>query len=625
MSGIVGILNLNGAPVDRDLLRRMTDFMTYRGPDAQQIWVHGNVGFGHAMLSTVDDAYDDRQPCTLDGEVWITADARIDGRADLIRELSSKGRSSLAAASDVHLILHAYHAWGEECVHHLLGDFSFGIWDGNRQRLFCARDHMGVKPFYYAHLNGSFIFSNTLDCVRLYPAVSEAFNDMAIADFLLFSVNRNPATTTFANVQRVPAAHCLTWSDSKLNVRRYWELSIPPEVRYRRPTDYVEHFREHMWAAVADRLRTQRVAVRMSGGLDSSSVAAVAREVLSKDGEPFDLRAHTLVFDRLIPDEERHYASLVAQALNIPIHILASDDYGLYDRYDQPELYRPEPLHGELGALHVDDSIQMAAYSRVVLTGWDGDSVLRENPSYHFRALARKRRFARLLLDLGRYVRSERDVPRIGIRTGLKRRLRFVPKPPVTTFPVWINPDFAERLNLRARWNEIKRDVPDSPVRPYAFRALTSPVWSYFFEICDPGASLFPLEFRYPFMDLRLINYLLSIPAVPWCTNKKLLREAMRGILPEVVRCRPKTPAAGHPMVENMRSGRYAWVDQFEPEPELAKYVERNSIPKLVGEEDATKLAVNSRPFSLNRWLQNSKRNGVHGGKCNDRFKYQLC
>src|SRR5206468_123742 len=99
-------------------------------------------------------------------------------------------------------LLRAYRTWGEDCVDHLLGDFAFAVWDGPQQRLFCARDHLGVKPFFYACLGQTVVFSNTLDCIRQYSAASEKLNDLAIADFLLFGLNQNPVTTSFADIQR---------------------------------------------------------------------------------------------------------------------------------------------------------------------------------------------------------------------------------------------------------------------------------------------------------------------------------------------------------------------------------------------------------------------------------------
>ena len=260
MSGIVGILNLDGSPVDGNLLARLTDFLAFRGPDARETWSQGAVGLGHALFQTVEDTRPDSQPLSLDGKVWITADARIDGRAELRQELSRHGCHDLEEATDAELILHSYLVWGEECVKHLLGDFAFAIWDGHRRRLFCARDHFGIRPFYYAQVGNCLIFSNTLNCVRMHPQVSDRLNDLAIADFLLFDCNQDQATTTFADIQRLAPAHYLTWQEGNLRLGRYWNLPlIDRPLRYSHPQDYVEHFKALLTQAVADRLRTRRV------------------------------------------------------------------------------------------------------------------------------------------------------------------------------------------------------------------------------------------------------------------------------------------------------------------------------------------------------------------------------
>src|SRR5260221_9164426 len=173
MSGIVGMLNLDGGPVDGRLLSRMTEYLTFRGPDRQHVHVAKNAGLGHALLKVTEESEHDDQPLTLDGRQWIVADARVDRRQELIAELRARDQRALSAdATDAELILRAYAVWGEECVAHLLGDFAFAVWDEARQRLFCARDHLGVKPFFYARLERTVVISNTLDCIRLHPAVS---------------------------------------------------------------------------------------------------------------------------------------------------------------------------------------------------------------------------------------------------------------------------------------------------------------------------------------------------------------------------------------------------------------------------------------------------------------------
>ncbi len=243
-----------------------------------------------------------------------------------------------------------------------------------------------MKPFYYAQTHRSLIFSNTLNCVRMHPAVSDDLNDLAIADFLLFGSNQELSTTSFAEIQRLPPAHLLTWSAEGTRLSRYWTLPTGGEIHSRRASDYVEHFKEHLRAAVSDRLRTTRVGITMSGGLDSTSIAVIARELLSERGEPYDLRAYTAVYDRLIPDQERYYSGLAAETLNIPIQYLSADDYSLYEGWEQSWAAKPEPIDSPLEAVQVGAQYrQITANSRVVLLeAPSGDALLAISCSYLF-------------------------------------------------------------------------------------------------------------------------------------------------------------------------------------------------------------------------------------------------
>ncbi len=200
----------SGAPVDRALLQALTYFISYAGPDARDTYSEGSIGLGHTMLRTTRESFLERMPAGLDGKLWITADARIDCREELKRELEKADSNRRPAATDSELILHAYAVWGEECVRHLRGDFAFAIWDARRKTLFCARDHFGVKPFYYAEIGNIFLFANVLNCVHAHPGISDSLNDAAIGDFLLFGLNCDLSTTTFRDIRRLPPAHCLS-------------------------------------------------------------------------------------------------------------------------------------------------------------------------------------------------------------------------------------------------------------------------------------------------------------------------------------------------------------------------------------------------------------------------------
>ena len=212
MSGFVCILHGDDAPVERALLQSFTDFLSFRGPDAQEIWLDGAIGMGHALLRTTYESKNERQPASIEGRYRIVADARLDAREELIDKLQGSGRVGCSKAPDCDLILHAYAEWGTACVDHLRGDFSFAVWDAPHKQLFCARDHFGIKPFYYSQIGEIFICSNTLNCLRLHPAVTNELNDRAVGDFLLFGLNCDNATTFFHDIQRLPPAHTLTIS-----------------------------------------------------------------------------------------------------------------------------------------------------------------------------------------------------------------------------------------------------------------------------------------------------------------------------------------------------------------------------------------------------------------------------
>ena len=143
-----------------------------------------SIGMGHALLRTTRESKDEQQPVGLEERYWIVADARLDAREELIAEIQNKKEGAYLEAPDCELILRAYAAWGEACVDHLRGDFSFAIWDKENRKLFCARDHFGIKPFYYANSRSLLVVSNTLNCIRRHPAVSNGLNDLGIADFL---------------------------------------------------------------------------------------------------------------------------------------------------------------------------------------------------------------------------------------------------------------------------------------------------------------------------------------------------------------------------------------------------------------------------------------------------------
>jgi asparagine synthase (glutamine-hydrolysing) len=564
VSGIVGILHLDGEPVDRALLERMTEFMTFRGPDAQEIWVEGAVGFGHTMLRTTWEAEYEQQPFTLDRQVWVVADARVDDRDTLAQKLeiallpTPPFCGNEGVVTDVELILRAYLKWGEDCVEHLLGDFAFAIWDGRRQRLFCARDQFGVKLFYYSRVGNCLIFSNTLNCIRQHPKVSSELNEAAIGDFLLFGINYNIETTTFADIQRMPGAHTLTCSiEQGVEMRRYWTLPMPELIRYKNSQDYIDRFKELMGQAVGDRLRQERVAIYLSGGLDSTTIAATALEIATQKSQPLDLQAFTVVYDRLIPDDERYYAEIAAKALAIPIHFHLADNYQLYDGWERPELKFPQPRNEPFASIAVDQSQQITAHSRVALHGEGGDEALKGRTVL---GLSRCMSTVELIWDIKRCLFEHHLSPNWGSGVlAQMRRWRGKQTNTTTDYPVWLNQNFADRQHLFNRWQQIEKaqlnysNTPRAEAHFSLDSHLFKVLWSYIFENYDASFSKTLLEVRLPFLDLRLLFYLLALPPLPWCVGKTLTRLAMRTYLPGVICQRPKTTQAINPLNLRLR------------------------------------------------------------------------
>ena len=595
MSGIAGMVNLDGAPADRSILVRLMESLTFRGPDGQGIWIEGVAGLGHTLLKTTDESDGEHQPLTVDGQVWIVADARIDARRDLIAELRARGHELAADVPDVELILRAYCVWQEECVEHLLGDFAFGIWDAPRRRLFCARDHMGVKPFFYAHLGRCVVFSNTLECVRRHPAVSDRLNDLAVADFLLFDLNQDKATTTFADIQRVPPAHSATWSENGLRLRPYWTLPIDEPIFYRRHGDYVAHFHELLRAAVGDRLRTNRVGIFMSGGLDSTTLAATAHDLLRDRSGNSGVRAFTIAGS---DDEERHYAGLVAESLGISIEF-EDNTVGIDPEWFQTSFHTPEPVPWPTNlAAEWAYYQRMASYGRVVFYGEGVDNALGYEWRPYFAYLVRRRRYGRLIYDLLSHTVLHRRIP---LPALLRMVMRHQPKePPGRLFPDWFNPDFEGRLQLRARWEQrLVEPQSPHPIRPIAYRSFDITAWQELSGGFDAERTRSLQEVRHPFLDLRLLRYLLAVPAVPWCRSKYLLRRAMRERLPKSVLRRPKTPLFHDPWTKRILE---CGMPPLVPDPALEPYVDSSRVPRV---PVVPSFWTDFRTRSLNYWLRN--------------------
>ncbi len=587
MSGIVGLLNSDGSPLDVALLTGMTAAMAFRGPDARNVWADDHVGLGHTLFRTTVESEQECQPCGLGGDVWITADARIDGRAALVHRLREHSREVPAGATDAEVILHAYLVWGDHCLDHLIGDFAFVLWDGRQQRLLAARDQLGVAQLFYSQAGATLLVGNTLHSLLLHPRVPDTLDEQTLAEVALFLVTLDDAATGYSAIRRVPAGHKLTCDKGGLRVDRYWTLPWPARpLRYRRPEEYAEHFRLLFDEAVGDRLRTQRAGSQLSGGMDSSSIAVTAHQRLQATGQPYDLRAFSIEYPTLIHDDEGRLAAQVAAHAGFPVEVLNGETYLRAEPPAEPAWVPPEPGAATLWVME-EVCRRTAAFAPVLLTGYGGDPLLAP-PQLSWHRLWAALRHGSWKWPLRRLADSGRE----------RRRLRQ-PDP----LPEWVNGQWARDLDLADRATLLRQVSRSEQVG-----MAGAPLWRALFAWSDAGYNGRPLSIRFPFFDLRLLDFVLAIPPAPWLEDKRLLRAAMGERLPEAVRTRPKTVMPGNVTLEQQKqSGVPGWQIDLLAAPEMAGYVDSKwleAVRRAPAVVQAEIWAKQRPPVELGYWLR---------------------
>ena len=540
MSGFAGMISLNGAPPDRALLEKMAARLAFRGPDGTHITTQPGAGFCFTFLRTGPAPQCPSQPCSLDGRVWLLGDVRLDGRDDVRRKLEQHGDTLATDATDEELVLRVWQRWGEDGIAELIGDYAFALWDAEARVLRCWRDLMGARPFFYAQAGGWFYFSNTLDTVRSAPGISPGLDHHFIGDFLLEGLCLDASRTVFRDISRVPGGRLLRYSRSGIEVQRYTSLAIEGPL-YLKEEDYVEQFRNLLEQAVLERLPRGQVAIFMSGGLDSTGVAAVAVDSAKKAGFPLALRAYTVDCGPELNDQEGRLASAVARQLGISIEIRPGISGSPLDVWKNSETV-PEPLDDPY--LSYPEQFRLIAqHARVVLNGYGGDGIMTGQTWPYLLNLARERRFGEICRRFGGYILKQHRIPplRGGFRSRARRLLFGVPEK--QAYPPWLTPAFAGRMPAPEPWSGTKENRKHKhPWYPDAYKDLNEGRWASVLETEDAAWTLAPVESRAPLLDFRIQRFLLRVPPIPLCISKELLRRALKSRLPEEVRVRPKTP-----------------------------------------------------------------------------------
>lgn len=608
MSGILAVVRTDGSPPDARNTARAFASLESRGPDGRRVETLGQTALAHARLAIQDGRPDPPQPLTLDGSLWISAFLRLDDRETLARRLGVSLPTD--DPGDGGIVLLAYRRWGLEMTEHLLGDFCFVLWDARHQRLVAARDHFGVRPLYYARTATTLLVGNSLAALREDPELSEDFDEDYLADFLLFGASTNPAATAYSAVRSVPPGHLLVWERSGLRLHRYWRLPIEAPLDPRGRDAFPEELAERLSRAVADRLGVGPVSVLMSGGLDSTSVAALAHR-----RRPGSVAAFTATATTLWADHEGDFARQVGAFCGFPVHLCPADDSLLFGGWH--DRAPPLPVADPLWARFVDHCGAIVARGRVALTGHGGDSGLRPSGASSLSALP-PRWWWSTLQELARWTRRHHRPPPLGLRSILTGRDGGWSPP----FPTWIEPEAMQRLRLHERWQAVHGPEARSAgvgtggrlrsLRDEARRDLTSPIWPNVFWRHDAEALSLPLDVRHPWFDLRVVRYLAGVPSFPWCLDKEILRRAMVGILAEPVRRRAKSGATRSPVSSLiLRETEECWRRHLEVAEVLEGLVVLEDLRRVVEARERLlehEMPWITRPLCLGYWLAASTR-----------------
>jgi asparagine synthase (glutamine-hydrolysing) len=581
MSGFASVVSFGGAVVDREAFAKMRALLARTAPDGGSEQLEGAAAFAYAHFNSDPERPTNAMPLTLGGRT-IVGDLRLDER-DALRDTLGLD----ATVDDATLVLHAYARWGRDCVAQLTGDFAFLIWDASTREIFAARDPFGVKPFYYAYRDQTFIASSALGALRLHPLVRDLLDDDAIADFLLFSIVRDPQRTTFADIRTLPAGHTMRVRADGLQLTRWWTLPIEEPLRFRGARDVVDAFNEQLTRAVADRIAGPSIAVSMSGGLDSSSIATVADEVLRARHGEARILAQTIVFDPLVPDDEERFALAVARALGIEHEIIRADERQLFAKWGLPEYVKDEPSNDPFSSITTDQFRRAAQFAPVMLSGQGGDAVFYASHPY-FYDLLRRGRLVRFATEIAGFTLKRGKLPPLCLRSSF-RRARGV-QPARAPLPDWLAPAFVRELRLEQRWNDYwNEELPVHPTRPQAYNHLNNNVgWQRLNEYTDAAAMHVPLVYRNPFLDVRLVRFLLRVPPMPWFAEKELLREATRGRLPELTRTRRKTPIGMDPAHIWMTRQSDELCEMIASMPFLDRWIDRDRASAAIRSRERT-------------------------------------
>jgi len=560
MCGIAGVFEFGeDAHFDSGVLRRMCDVIAHRGPDDDGFFTQGGIGLGMRRLSIVDLATGHQPISNEDGSIWIVFNGEIYNHRALREQLITRGHR-YRTQSDTETIVHLYEEYGKECVQHLRGMFAFAIWDSRRTSLFVARDRLGIKPLYYRLTPQNFFFGSEIKVLLAHPGVRAELNRGVLPEFLAFGY-LSGEETFYNGVRKLMPGHTLEIDErGDLRVEQYWDLPQASEAEPHDERYYVETYRDLLEGAVGSHLMSDvPLGVFLSGGLDSSAVAALMTKIRRAPIETFSVGYSEQTYSEL------PYARTVAQHLNSVHHevFVSCDDFfgalpNLIWHEDEPIVW-PSSVSlffvAELAREHV----------KVVLTGEGSDETLAGYSRYAF--TLKNLRFDRAYRGLvpsgiRRHVRDS-IATSSWINSNARRKLShtFLGLDGESWASFYFD-NFFSTFNQKDQSDLLTDDFQAEVVAGSAYRnvleyweqsegdilqrLLYTDIKTYLVELLmkqDNMSMAASVESRVPFLDHDLVEWATRVPAsvqIRGTSGKWILKKAMDDLLPHSVIYRQK-------------------------------------------------------------------------------------
>jgi asparagine synthase (glutamine-hydrolysing) len=557
MCGICGVFFSDRSQrVNRELVTAMNRQIAHRGPDDDGFFVEENVGLAMRRLSIIDVQTGHQPLSNEDGSVWIVFNGEIYNHQDLRRDLERRGHR-YRTKSDTETIVHLYEEYGPECVRHLRGMFAVAIWDRSKRRLFLARDRLGIKPLYYRFDGHMILFGSEIKAILAYPGVKPEFNQGTLAEYLAFGYISGEETM-YAGIRKLMPGHVLTLGeDGQLATSQYWDLDVKADDGSRPREYYVSRYREQLDECVSSHLMSDvPLGVFLSGGLDSSAVAALTTKIRREPIETFSVGYGEEAFSEL------PYARTIAEHLKSIHHEVHLSREEFFQSLPRLIWHEDEPIVWP-SSVALNFVAQLARERvKVVLTGEGSDETLGGYARYPWTLLnARMDRVYRMLTPAGLRRMLREGIESFTLSAATKRKLEhtFLARDGASWQSFYFD-NFYSAFSGREQYELLTPETRQAAGDAYAasmqywnhssgdilHRLLYTDIKTYLVELLmkqDQMSMAASIESRVPFLDHVLVEFTASIPAkysVRGMAGKEILKSAVADLLPEAIVRRKK-------------------------------------------------------------------------------------